>query len=183
MRQFISTFEIDNLKKKVWTLTLVGLSLICITCSQMSSVAEGNSTTEIVKADLITEDGKRDCITMEFRYLIIENVTQSSNFRRIEVFMNNQAFSVGNLKKLFSHLSNKYPDPKYLTIVVKTDWSQIQLPTDCPGTGSTNITQRADEFDFHRAIYYRRGENIYFRYSTMLKVQEMETVVLQGKAP
>ena len=124
------------------------------------------------------------CEPNPFHFVIVRNDVQSENMRRIEIFMEATAYSVDNLKILFTRISDKYPEPKYLTIIVYTDWSQLDLPSDCPGTGigGGQPRERPHELEFHHARYARRGPNIYFYYSVDLGTEMLETYVIQGKA-
>lgn len=125
----------------------------------------------------------RSCEANSFHFEILRNDLQSETTRRIEIFMEASAYSVENLKQLFSKVSTKYPEPDYLTIVVYTDWSQVDLRTDAKGSASSGRSPgRPHELEFHHAKYFRRGENIYFRYSSELNTERLETFVLQGKA-
>jgi len=46
----------------------------------------------------------------------------------------------------------------------------------------SNMPERPDKYDYHQAIFYRRGNAEYFRYSPALKVHESEfkTVTIKG---
>lgn len=161
---------------------MINLIFICTTCSQNAARIESTNVEETETQNISTKKSLEDCVTMKFRYIVTENTIQSSNFRKIEVFLDEREFTVENFKELFSYLSNKYPDPKYLTVLVKTNWEQLQFPSDCPGVGISNVPRRPDEYDYHQAIYFRRGKNEYFRYSTKLKTEELETIVIKGRA-
>lgn len=127
-----------------------------------------------------------DCITMPFHYLIVENVLYSPKVRHILVFLDEKAFTEENLKTLFQYLSKKNPEPKHLTITLKTNWTQLSLSSDCPQLGLTNQPARRDEYDYHQAIFYRRdrsGTVEYFRYNPILKTADLKTVVLKGAYP
>jgi hypothetical protein len=119
---------------------------------------------------------------MDFHYLIVADEQRSSVVRHVEVFLDEKAFSEENLKKLFAHLSPKYPATR-LIIEVFTDWNQLPLPSDCPGAGTSNMPDRPDLYDYHQAIYYNLPEREYFRYNPTKKIHssEFKTVVLKLK--
>lgn len=160
--------------RKIKIIIIISLIFVFFTHLQNKRVETQNNN---------NEESVANCVKMKFRYIITENTIQSSNFRKIEVFLDEKEFSVENLKELFSYLSSKYPEPKYLTVLVKTNWAQLQFPSDCPGIGRSNVPVKPDEFDYHQAIYYRRGGNEYFRYSVILKSDKLETYVIKGKSP
>lgn len=161
-----------------------GLFLVQSSCFHTHTASEGLRNES--PSENYVANNKRDfCETIPFHFVIIRNDLQSETVRKIDVFLDSNAYSVANLTTLFSYLSNKYPEPMYLTIGVHTDWSQLDLPTDCPGSGSgggTQVQERPYEYDFHRAIFYRRGENIFYRYSSQLKTDKLETIVIKGTA-
>jgi len=152
---------------------VVFLSVLNFSCTGVAHL----QTQETPTANL----AEKECITMPFHYVLADNWEKSSNVREIEVFMDDKAFSLENLKMLFAYLSDRFPEPKHLNVRIKTDWSQLNLPSDCPGSGSggSNIA-KVESFDYHRADYYRRGDDVYFYYTTQLKTEKMEKVVLSG---
>lgn len=149
------------------------LVFICFSCSDVKQ--------KLAKDNLPLASVRNECTTMPFHYLIVRDWLKSPAVRELEVFMNAKEFSAQNIGSLFSHLSEKFPEPDRLTIHVRTDWSQLDLPSDCPGIGAEGGSELISEnYDFHRAVYYRRGEDVYFYYTSELKTEKMEKVVLSG---
>lgn len=85
-------------------------------------------------------------------------------------------FSLENLQHLFKHISKDYPLSENLNILVHTDWSQLGLPSDCPGTGMSGGFIIKEDYDFHQARFQRRGKTAYFYYSKELKTPDLERV-------
>lgn len=124
-----------------------------------------------------------ECATLPFHFLIVENALYSESIRHVEIFLDDAAFSEANLKDLFSFISKKYVEPIGLTIVVKTNWQQLSLPSDCPPSGMSNTTTPLEQYNYHEAIFYRRDRNnksMYFRYNPELTAYK--TVVLDSSA-
>lgn len=122
------------------------------------------------------------CKQFKFHWLELENEKYSEAIRHIEVFMDEKAFSEANLRELFDFLSKSNPDPEGLTIVVHTDWSQFSEPSpNCPGTGCGECSSKVDPYDHLQAIYWRRPNREYFKYSPKLGVanSEFTTVVIK----
>lgn len=165
--------------------------LSCVSCfdSQVNSTEIRNKSigrnqnvvTEIQLDTDLTSHKARPLCKMPFRYVVVNKWIKSSESWELSVFMDPEAFSVENLRLLFSHLSGKNPGPKLLTIKVSTDWSQLEAPDECEGSGASGETVRSQEnYDHHRAEYYRRGGNIYFYYTLELHTEKMEKVVVAG---
>ena len=123
-------------------------------------------------------EGREDCFTMPFRYVVVYNKQGSSKLRQKLVFMDPKDYSPENLKILFLHLSKDQPTTENLSILVKTDWSQLDLPSDCPGSGIEGSSLSPETNDFHRAVFYRRGGSSYFYYTKELGTEKMEKVVI-----
>lgn len=151
-------------------LLIIGTVLFVGTCQDAASLQ-----TELA----VTNNEVQSCDTAPFRYVVTNDWRKSSKVREIEVFMNPADFEPEKLKQLFQYLSRKYTEPEFLQIKVKTDWSQVQVPTDCPGSGASGDVFEKN-YDFHRAEFFRRGENVYFYYTTELKTEKMEKVVISG---
>jgi hypothetical protein len=131
----------------------------------------------------VESDLQIDCRTMGFHYLVLENSQWTSTVRRIEVFLDEKAFSEKNLSELFGYLSDNNPEPKHLTIVVHTNWNQLPYPSDCPPYGLTNQPSKPDEYDYHQAIFYRREiqgvvKEVY-EYNPTLHTSDVKTVSLK----
>ena len=97
------------------------------------------------------------CPDLNFRYLETDRFLVTPNTTRVEIFMDNKAFTETNLTKLFSYLSDKYNETLNLTIIVYTDWSQIGLPVNCLDGAMSGGNSMLEQYDFHEAIFYRRG--------------------------
>jgi hypothetical protein len=160
---------------------------ICIACAQVSTKTENSAYLNDI-ANVPTSTKKtEDCLTMDFHYLLTENQLYSSEVRHIEVFLDETAFSEENLKKLFKYLSYKNPEPKHLIIEVKTNWKQLDYPSDCPGIGASNLPERQDKYDYFQAVFHRTGSNgitEYFRYNPTVKIRDSDfkTVIIKGKS-
>ncbi|MEP6847315.1 MAG: hypothetical protein ABI999_00550 [Acidobacteriota bacterium] len=107
----------------------------------------------------------------------------TSIVRHIEIFLDEKAFSETNLKKLFEYLSKQNPDPVHLTVVVKTNWAQLPMASDCPGYGVSEQPPDPHEYDYLQATYYRRKDQEYFRYSPAPHVDQayFKTVEMKKK--
>lgn len=122
------------------------------------------------------------CKMLGFRYLVISNELLSPNSRHIEIFLDEKAFSEKNLKILFTHFGTWYPEPYRITINVKTDWSQIQLPLppECPALSDSG-TGNDSPSNFFEAVYYRRNvpqKKEIFRYRPNPNKSEFRTILL-----
>jgi len=129
------------------------------------------------------KSGDDDCVTWDFHYLKTMDHQMSSRFRRIEVFMEAEAFTEANLKRLFRYLSDKNPDANAennLLILVKTDWKQLGLPSDCPPSGASGGDSGRDAHKYHWASFYRRGEKEFFDYNPEKKPGSHEDVIMKG---
>lgn len=160
-------------------LAMVFLVLVYVSFGQVVTKTENKDSDKLV--GVVPFAPKKDCVTIDFHYLIIENEQRTSTVRHIEVFLDEKAFSEENLKTLFTYLSNKHPETKILVVVVKTNWRQLPLPSDCPGIGRSNQPARPDEYDYHQATYYRNEKIEYFRYNPILKTEDFKEIILKGK--
>lgn len=123
------------------------------------------------------------CYDLEFS--IVNNDLYSSKIRHVELFLDPNAFNEKNLRRLFSCVSRDNPEPAWLTVQVETDWSRVHLPTGRPGTGSCPAPPDPHEYDFLQALYWRRENHEYFRYSPGIHIHQFyfKTVVIRGKRP
>lgn len=121
-----------------------------------------------------------DCFTMPFRYVVVYDTQGSSKLRQVGIFMNPKDFSPENLVLLFTHLSKAHPGTENLNIFVNTDWSQLDLPSNCPGSGFEGGASGHEIHKFHRSDFYRCGQNSYFYYTKELQTEKMEKVVMSG---
>ena len=160
------------------------LVFVCIACGQVTTEMATEEPNKVVAQTSVAQKQTEDCVRFKFHWLEIHNVLYTPVVRNIEIFFDEKAFSEENLKTLFAYLSEKNPDPKHLTVVVYTNWAQLDFPSPgCPGIGISEQPDPPDKYDYHRAIYYRREGREYFRYSPALKVHEanFKTVVISGK--
>jgi hypothetical protein len=120
------------------------------------------------------------CKTLQFRYLVMSNVLATPKVRVIEIFLDDTAFSEGNLRELFQFLSKQFPEPAGVTITVKTDWRQLPFPTDCTPFAMSSQGGKWKDFDYHGAIFHRReGERSFFLYNPDLNVKEEKKVIVE----
>ena len=145
---------------------------VCIACGQVISKVESNESNQVITPDSLVRKNNDECVTFKFHYLETQNVLYSSQVRHIEIFLDEKAFSEENLKTLFEYISKKNPEPQHLIVEVNTNWAQLDFPSDCPGTGSSNMPTRPDEYDYLQAIYHRMPKVEYFKYSPAIKVDQ-----------
>lgn len=161
------------------------LVLIHVSFGQIPTKTENQKSGNVIAQSPTVRKKKEDCVWMDFHYLILENSLWSPKVRHIEVFLDEKAFSEVNLIKLFRHLSDKNSEPKHLTIFVFTNWNQLPFPSDCPPLVISEQPNKPDEYDYHKAVFYRRDreEGIveYFHYNPVLKTDDFEEVILKGK--
>jgi hypothetical protein len=176
----------ENSKNMMKVLIAFFSIFVCIACGQVISKVESNESSQATKEDsIVWKENKEnnECVTFKFHYLETENVLYTPVVRHIEIFLDEKAFSEENLKTLFAYISKKNPEPQHLTVIVHTNWAQLNFPSDCPGTGTSNMPARPDEYDYLQAIYYRRAKVEYFRYSPAIKVDssKFKQVVLRNE--
>ena len=128
---------------------------------------------------------KKNCITFQFRFIVLENSRYNSAIRHVEIFLDDSAFTEKNLTDLFTYFSASNPEPGNLTVIVYTDWKQLQVFTDCPPIAVTNQPADPDEYNYHRAIFWRRQINgvrkEFFDYNPVLRTADVKTVLLPVK--
>lgn len=113
-----------------------------------------------------------DCVDLPFRYLVVDSYRATPNSTRVELFIENIAFSETNLKLLFNHFSRTYIETPNLTVVVFTDWNQLTLPSECLRGAISESAGVVEQNKFHEAVFYRReGEKrrSYFRFNPNLR--------------
>lgn len=152
-------------------------------CASVSSESENiKLDSKEIATTSTSEKMSSDCVTMNFHYLVTLNYLATPKARYIEVFLEEKAFSEENLKTLFTYISEKYPDPEYLTVKLQTNWNQLSLPSDCPGSGISNMPDRPDKYDYYQAVFHRRGDQKYFRYNPTLKTSKFKEVVMKANS-
>ena len=162
-----------------FALRIFALTLLWVLTTNCQTQKTSNQKHDTQNADKSSSPEKKE---MEKDIRVIENTVQSSNFRRIALLVASTNFKVEYLSSVFKNLSEKYPNPKYLTIEVSTDVSQLPNPSNGTGSGSSRVPLNTDRERFPRAIYYRRGKNVFFRYSMGDGKGKYSTVVLKGEA-
>lgn len=161
----------------LFTLTL---AFALIACSQVSisSPSERHPDPKVVWTSEVA-----DCTRWDFHYLVTLDHKMSSAIRKIEVFMEAEAFSEENLQKLFRYLSDKNPDtegsPRNLHISVMTDWKQFGLPTDCPPSG-TSGSNTVNPKVYQWARFYRREGKEFFTFNPEKSSNEAKDVIMKG---
>jgi len=170
------------------TKLLLALFLL-FTCLSCAKVDADNSSKIDLRENVQTppvSKNAEDCVTMNFHYLITLDFKPVANTQQIEVFLDEKAFNEENLKTLFSYLSDKNTEPKdlpngsNLIIIVKTNWQQLDLPSDCLPSGSSGEKGKTDTNNYHFARFYRRGENSYFGYNATLNTSKLKDVIMKG---
>jgi hypothetical protein len=119
-----------------------------------------------------------NCKEFGFHFLTEYDLQMTADSRRIQIFMDASAFNEKNLSELFMFISKEAPEESLLTVVVNTDWSQLEFPRpNCPGKASSRTGKRAAH---QRAVFYRRKGVEYFRYRDSKENWTERTVILKG---
>ncbi len=111
------------------------------------------------------------CPEVRGEFMVTQNELYSEKVRHMEVYLSPSSFDEKNLRALFACLSQGNPKPEHLTVTVETDRSRVHIPDGKPGTGISGGPVDPHEYDFLKAIYYRRPAVSnrmpveYFRYS------------------
>jgi hypothetical protein len=159
--------------------------LIAFVLASVGFVFVGTDFAQDVAGKVTTINPEGNCVTFQFRFLVLENLRYNSAIRHIEIFLDNNAFTEKKLTDLFRYISASNPEPMNLTVVVYTDWKQLQVFTDCPPIAVTNQPAKADEYDYHRATFWRRQINgvrkEFFEYNPILRTANFKTVSLPVK--
>ena len=159
------------------------LVFVCIALGQVATNIATEESITVSAQTSVAQKQTKDCVKFKFHWLEIENVLYTPVVRHVEIFFDEKAFSEENLKTLFAYLSEKNPEPKHLTVVVHTNWAQLWYPSDCPPFAISEQPDPPDKYDYLQAIYYRRKDREYFRYSPAVKVHDADfkMVVIKGK--
>jgi hypothetical protein len=124
----------------------------------------------------------KDNCTFPFRFIVLQNSRYNSAIRHIEVFLDDSAFTERNLSELFTYLSKSNPEPMNLTVIVYTDWKQLPFYSDCPPIGVTNQPADPDEYNYHRARFWRRQINgvnqEFFEFNPVVRTADVKTISL-----
>jgi hypothetical protein len=100
--------------------------------------------------------------------------------RDLYVLMDENAFSEDNLKELFGVLSDAFPDPSRLRVMVHTSLEQVRP------LGPIGVSEQRDPpnaYKHHLAGYSRIDGNEYFRYIAHPPEGKWTTVVIKGVDP
>ena len=163
--------------KRVVIFTITGLIVILVGAIHISIYGLGISEQKKVDVSF--------CTSFDFNFLEIYNKKWSPKVRRINIFMDDNAFNENNLKKLFKYVADKNPEPKHLTIILATNWKQIELPYDCPQRLESSLPDDPNRYDYRQAIFKRRalGDKTveYFHYYPVLKSSEYTEVIMKGR--
>jgi hypothetical protein len=118
-----------------------------------------------------------------FRYVIVYNDLLDTGIpnRYIQVLMDEKAFNEKNLRELFALLKNRCPQPKHLTVVVRTSLDTIETPEENEKARSQMEAGRlTDAIKKHKDAFYflkEDGEE-FFTYTTSLAPKRKKIVKL-----
>jgi hypothetical protein len=170
------------MKSKILFAIVLAL-FIYIACGQQSAKMQNNELI-IEKSQNTTIESKPDCVKLPFHYLVTNDV-KDYNTRIIQVFLDEKAFSEQNLTTLFRYLSDKNPatdSSSYnnLQIWVKTDWSQLPFPSDCPPSANSGGDSGTKRNDYFWANFYRSEGKEYFTYNPTKGEWKNKGVIMKG---
>ncbi|MGE3467273.1 MAG: hypothetical protein AB7J13_10100 [Pyrinomonadaceae bacterium] len=116
-----------------------------------------------------------------FRYVIIANTTDFDEDRMlagrsVEVLMDGQKFSEGNLRSFFSLISTRFPDPRLLYVTVYTSLEQAPTPEERDKGGASEMPDDGKNGKYLWALYIRNGDDEFFRYSPKKNLSDTKTV-------
>ncbi len=123
------------------------------------------------------EDPQVFCERPNIPFIVFYNELHSENVRHIKVFLSDKKYSIENVKKISLYLNGEFPSPKHLTVVIYTDWSQLDLPNDCQASGIAGETGKPSKDDFLWAVFNRSSMAI--RHLKTPGVSEFETMSLK----
>ncbi len=153
---------------------------LCIACSEIATKSGVGKSDNVIAQTVGITKKLGDCVTLNFHYLVTWDSMVTPNTQQINIFLDEKAFSEENLKTLFTYLSGKNPNSQNLIVIVKTNWQQLSLPSDCPASGTSGGANKPDEYDYYQARFYRREENAFFTYNPTLKTSNFKDVQLKG---
>ena len=125
-----------------------------------------------------------DWRTSPFRYLIFENVVQNddsggSASRDVAILMEEKAFSVENLKKLYHLVSRRFPNPQLLNIWIETSLVQVPTPEEKDEGASSERPRDPQRAAHPRALVIRSKVQTLVRNTPSPPYINMETIVLE----
>ena len=106
------------------------------------------------------------------------NWLASEKIRRINIFLDPDAFTEINLKQLFGYLSKSNREPIRLIVTVETEWKRLPFANTCP-SGRSEVPLDPERNDFYKATF-QRGRNFgYFQYNPILKTDNHKRVEME----
>lgn len=107
----------------------------------------------------INEIKRQQKFRSPFRYIIVSNITEKEleltiPQRRLEILMDEKAFSEKNLKLLFNLLEKRFPLPIPLEIIVHISLATIETPEE--KEMATDGNRLFDEIESHKSAQYVR---------------------------
>lgn len=141
----------------------------------------------MVSGGVIAQEGQKidERHTAEFRYIILSNDVGGYDkpMRSVSVLLDESAFSEGTLKKLFSLVAKRYPEPQRLEVWVSTSLWQLATPEEAD-MGMISERGYDPHDDLHpRALLIRQDGNELFRYTPKPPYVNMKTVIIKGEDP
>jgi hypothetical protein len=136
--------------------------------------------------------------TSPFRYVIVHNEVivdedePSYTNRRVEVLLDEKAFSEKTLKQLLEFLVKRFPTPDSLTITVYTNLEQIDTPeeretgrifVESPTGRGKPTEEELMSRKYPSAVLMRQDGNELFRYTIKPNNLRLKTVILKGRDP
>lgn len=118
------------------------------------------------------------------RYVIVYNDTLNEDERRIEVLMDERAFNMVNLTKVFNLIKKRFPTPSTLEIAVHLNLVMIETPEEREMLRDSGDTRFVNQhFKYKKASFtrYENGREA-FSYTIRLSPYTEKTVVLVDKA-
>lgn len=127
-----------------------------------------------------------------FRYIIVRNLTNSeeyksnprSGYRKVEVYMDDKAFSEDKLRILFKLISTRFPTPFVLHVSVLTNLEDVRTPEENDMGAIFETPANASEDKYHKAYFLRDlSGNEWFTYNPSPPSRETKLVVIKGIGP
>ncbi|MCW5967864.1 MAG: hypothetical protein KIT57_05075 [Blastocatellales bacterium] len=114
----------------------------------------------------------------------IGDSSSSEDHRYIEVLLDVNAFSEGNLKILCAFVSKRFPAPNVLHMKVYTHLEDIETPEEQDRGVIFETSDDPSKDRYYRAFYLRDYYgNEWFSYNPNAPSRELKLVVLKGRGP
>ncbi len=155
-------------------MTLFGIVLTPLLVETKSPILD-----YIVSPKVYAQEVEVDCLELDFRYIVLLEAQYTPRSQYVEVFLDPTAFSEENLSLLFRHLAKNYSETRKLGVTVLTDWNQIPPPAICPPAGLSDTSNKKEEFEYHKASYFRNGNSEYFTFNPVLRTEKLKKVILK----